>query len=347
MRRAVQIADDARHSFLSESAEGQQQQHDSTGVLRPRPALCLSLGPYGAVVPGAQEFTGLYPPPFGPSAPDDPSSTRSTAFAMTREQASSPTVDSSEAQAEDALADFHLRRLLVFADDPDTWSLIDVIAFETVPLLREARAIRRAVVRLEKEMGMRSSAGAVEQGQMRMQEWAMKPWFIAFNFPDGRCLQERWKDGPRIDVGALVNDVFSPSSFNTDSSPSASSRPMGIGINCTAPRHLPQLIKEMTEAMRDLPRPVPPPCLVVYPNGGAVYDGMTQKWSDLATDAQGNVRWATNILGLVQEGLQSAVTGDDFPWSGVVLGGCCKVAPADISALDQLLKESYRRESEA
>jgi hypothetical protein len=46
-------------------------------------------------------------------------------------------------------AAFHLQRLHAHASDDETWRAVDAVTFETFPLAREVRAIRRAVTPLD------------------------------------------------------------------------------------------------------------------------------------------------------------------------------------------------------
>jgi homocysteine S-methyltransferase len=85
-------------------------------------------------------------------------------------------------------------------------------------------------------------------------------------------------------------------------------RIVAVGINCTAPRYLPDLLAAARTAT-DLP-------LIAYPNGGERWDPVSRRW--LADDGGGYdpvevASWAS--LGAT--------------W----LGGCCGTGPADIVAL--------------
>jgi homocysteine S-methyltransferase len=80
--------------------------------------LALSLGPLGATLTPSAEFTGAYP------------------------------VQYADWQG---LHAFHDERLRVFAHDAATWALVDVVAFETLPVAREVRAVREGMARLQRE----------------------------------------------------------------------------------------------------------------------------------------------------------------------------------------------------
>ena len=128
MRKAVRLAAQARQKY----------QEDTGRMVR----VALSLGPYGATLSPAQEFDGVYPPPYGPRGyhPDGPNI---NAF-------EDPNAEESSIES---LANFHYNRLQTFLEpDEDgerVWSLFDGVAFETVPLARHQSSSRRRPQRME------------------------------------------------------------------------------------------------------------------------------------------------------------------------------------------------------
>lgn len=84
---------------------------------------------------------------------------------------------------------------------------------------------------------------------------------------------------------------------------------VAVGVNCTAPRHVPALLAA-ARAATDL-------SLIAYPNGGDRWDAAARRWveDDAAGrfDAAGEASWTALGAG----------------W----LGGCCGTGPADIAAL--------------
>lgn len=89
---------------------------------------------------------------------------------------------------------------------------------------------------------------------------------------------------------------------------------VALGINCTAPEHLPGLI-------RTLSRHAPGLAIVVYPNSGEVYDAPTNRWSG----SGGEWDCAAEARAWHQAGAR-------------IIGGCCRTGPEAIrrmrSALD-------------
>jgi homocysteine S-methyltransferase len=83
-----------------------------------------------------------------------------------------------------------------------------------------------------------------------------------------------------------------------------------IGVNCTAPEHVPELLERMRE------RAAQP--LLAYPNSGQRYDAETKCWLGEA---------------------QRAATTHAGQWVAAgarLVGGCCRTTPADIRALSQV-----------
>ena len=95
-----------------------------------------------------------------------------------------------------------------------------------------------------------------------------------------------------------------------------------VGVNCTDPRFLPELIRRISGSTRKT--------LVVYPNSGESYDTRTKTWQgersrpDLAAQA---CQWRT--------------LGAD------VIGGCCRVTPEHIRLMRQALARQSPRANRA
>ncbi|KAL1411948.1 hypothetical protein Q8F55_002941 [Vanrija albida] len=185
---------------------------------RGKSAVALSLGAYGATLPGGEEYRGFYPPPFGPRA---------------YTEGGDNTNYSSGAELEGhvaALAQWHLDRLRLYAADR-TWDSIEDLAFETVPTISEYRGIRRAVAALYAELPVS----------------ARRPRFwIASAFPNRQHPQQNG-DGGRVSVAELVAAALEGDG----------ARPDALGINCTAPAELETLVPEYTAAVAQHAGPAP------------------------------------------------------------------------------------------
>lgn len=248
---------------------------------RPR-SVALSLGPFGSTLSPGQEYAGVYPPPYGPGP-----------------SGSGP---SNAAAQEEALLAFHLQRLRAFSATP-AFATVRWLAFETVPNLAEVRAIRRAVGawRSERRAG-ESNAGAAPQ------------FWIASAFPKGSLGEapngphgvSEWLDALLGGVGGVGGDEAAPV-------------PDGIGFNCTNPAYLEHLLDEVDARVPAETRSRL--TLVVYPDGGCVYDVVTRTWTEREGSADG---WARALVDVVK-----GRTG----WRGMLLGGCCKTGPDEIAAL--------------
>ena len=82
----------------------------------------------------------------------------------------------------------------------------------------------------------------------------------------------------------------------------------GVGVNCTAPRHVTRLIAEVRSATE---RPI-----IVYPNSGETYDAGAHAWVGKPAGAD----WLGGAREWFAEGAR-------------VLGGCCRVGPGTIRRL--------------
>jgi homocysteine S-methyltransferase len=82
-----------------------------------------------------------------------------------------------------------------------------------------------------------------------------------------------------------------------------------VGVNCTAPEHVPELLRRMRE------RTAQP--LVAYPNSGRRYDPEAKQW-----------------LGPVSH-VGAAAAGEWIAAGARLVGGCCGTSPADIRSLSE------------
>ena len=90
-------------------------------------------------------------------------------------------------------------------------------------------------------------------------------------------------------------------------------RIVAVGVNCTAPRHVPALLAAAHEATA---KP-----LIAYPNRGDRWDATTR-------------RWVTDMGG----GFDAAVVASWTDLGATWLGGCCGTGPAEIAALAARLR---------
>ena len=159
-----------------------------------------------------------------------------------------------------ALADFHRPRIeaLVAAG-------ADILAFETIPTVREAEVL----VRLLDEVSI--------------------PAWLSFSCRDG----DSTSAGEPIAEAVALGDH---------------PRIVAVGVNCTAPRHLPALLAAARQAT-DQP-------LIAYPNRGDRWD----------PDAR---RWVTDDGGAYAPSVVASWTALGATW----LGGCCGTGPGEIASL--------------
>ncbi|SGY48973.1 BQ5605_C001g00721 [Microbotryum silenes-dioicae] len=282
----------------------------------------LSLGPFGAVCYPGQEYAGLYPSPFG-------SRGTPAKIAYDVEAITLPSVPVTHDPEEDNLTAFHLRRLNDFVEAKE-WNRMKLIAFETIPVVKEARATRRA---------MQIFNGRIAGNDGRSK--ARLPFYISFVFPlDGQG-RIRYPDagmvGSSLDeqMELLVEAVFGDREGEEVAD--------GFGINCSNPTRIEEVLQSLHKAMKassDVAKRTEKPWLVLYPDGGAVYDVFTKTWSNpLGLTVE---QWASLLVENVESSLaiqskRMGSRGDEALWGGVIAGGCCKAGPEAIRALGKEL----------
>ncbi len=105
-------------------------------------------------------------------------------------------------------------------------------------------------------------------------------------------------DGARLRSGAPIEEAVA--------AVAGTRGVVAVGVNCTAPEHVPELIARI-RAATDLP-------VVAYPNSGEGWDAAARRWTGPAAFDPAAVRsWVTDGARLV--------------------GGCCRVTPAQVAAL--------------
>ncbi|GAA6000210.1 homocysteine S-methyltransferase family protein [Rhodotorula paludigena] len=309
---------------------------------RPTPtggaAVALSLGPYGSSLQPGQEYTGAYPPPFGPAA---------TAAADAKPACSSAALQAvplpldavralgvgSASDEELHLAAWHLQRLEHFASvGAPTWDAgIKLLAFETVPSVTEILAIRRGVA------AFRSSRPAT----------ADKPFYISLVFPrdtnhsaDDAEAPVRFPDPALSHLPNLASQLptLAQALFAVprEGDSAAYASPDGVGFNCTSPLRAAEVVRGLSSAtLEQLAADAATqnkPWFFLYPDGGAIYDVVSRSWHHPAglTDSA----WAALVADA------AGIARESGAWGGVGVGGCCKAGPG---AIRELRKEVERR----
>ena len=256
--------------------------------------VALSIGPFGATLSPGQEYAGIYPPPYGP--------TSSSVNYFEEGEARQAAVEH--------LKEFHLSRLLTFSDDAETWAQVDWIAFETVPILTEYLAIRRAMAELVK----------LGRG---------KKFWISSAYPNGLHSQQMHSGH------AGVNEVLMAALGGPDLPAN------GVGINCTNPTYIEKLSEDFKEALLGLEsrgrvhEADEGVTFILYPDGGSVYDVVSRTWSSGTLDT---ASWGKQVAAIAKK-VEAAEEDGEKVWAGVIVGGCCKAGFEEIRALRKTLDE--------
>ena len=267
---------------------------DSQSTRSKSKQIALSLGAYGATMQPSTEYSGDYKP--------------------------------ENMRTVDGLLDWHEKRLKVFRDDKATWNDVDLVSFETLPVLQEVQAVRRVMAKHNMTPHSRD-------------------WWISCVFPNDDLTLPDGSPVPAV-VEVMLTD-------QGDTAP----RPWGIGINCTDIKKLDKLLRQYETAAQSIldtdsaldasAKRGRWPWLVTYPDGaqGSVYNTESQKWEiDPQMKAKGPQRpWHEELAEIITK------TAERGHWKGILVGGCCKTMPDDIrklrSQLAALESDAYYLES--
>ena len=121
-------------------------------------------------------------------------------------------------------------------------------------------------------------------------EWPDATAWLSFSCRDGAHTAE----GQPVAVAAAALDAYP--------------QVVAIGVNCTAPRHLPELLARMA-AETDKP-------LIAYPNSGERYDADAKCWHGVANGAS-----------------FARAAADWYRAGARIIGGCCRTGPAEVRAI--------------
>lgn len=251
IRLAVQLAAEARDTFWSDWVSSQPAQPDDVPgqrhAGRHRPLIAFSCGPYGAYLADGSEFTGTYV----------------------------------ENMRMSELLLFHRARIEAVRHDRN----VDLLAFETVPSLKEALAIAEL---------------------LRIEQYG-KPAWISFS-----CKSPQLTSHGDEFAAECVPKLLGESGI------------FAIGVNCTSPAYVADLIRAASEEL-SIPaeNSTPgsrPTFLLTYPNSGEEWDGAKREWKGQASELSAVEQYVQQALQWIQQGVK-------------LVGGCCRTTPRHIAAL--------------
>ncbi len=116
-----------------------------------------------------------------------------------------------------------------------------------------------------------------------------------------------------------------------------SALPDGLGINCTSPAYLEDLTDQMSQAIHDLNRKGSH-ALVIYPDGGLVYDGITKTWSSPITNGTTSSSLVVGAAWAEKVGAIAKKQAESGNWNQVIVGGCCKAGVEEIRELAKVVR---------
>lgn len=112
------------------------------------------------------------------------------------------------------------------------------------------------------------------------------------------------RNGEQLSDGTAVEDAAAV--FKGTSAVQA------VGVNCTGPHYVVELIDRIRATLPDMP-------VIVYPNSGEAFDTANKTWSGTAKEDD----WVKAAAAWVAGG-------------ATVIGGCCRIGPGHIQALRQV-----------
>lgn len=197
------------------------------------------------------------------------------------------------------LAEFHYGRLkyLLLSDD------IDMIGFETFPNFIEIKAV------------LNQFKSIIEENKL-----INKSCYLSLSLNDDFNLVD----------GTLLSDLIK---FLVDWKKENCTENIKfacIGANCCKLSQSSRIIKKIagllsSEDANDLK-------IVMYPNSGEVYDGLTKEWYP-ASDMEDGLH-AASLVDNVDLWLNTNKVG--------ILGGCCRTGPSDIFEINEFLNKKYQ-----
>lgn len=217
---------------------------------------------------------------------------------------------------------WHLERICVFTNEEmgsmlgpfsgSCWSEVDLVAFETIPLLQEIVAIREAMSQVHDEL------------ERVVKSASRKDFWISCVFPgDSFCLPD---GSPIIEV---IRAMLGKRDYTHT--------PIAVGINCTRLGKLEPLIEKYEAAINEmiLNQEIENwPGLVVYPDrtNGEVYNTQTRQWEVKQGLGSYSCSWDEMMYRIINR------TRKRGYWKSIYAGGCCKASPEDIKKLSLRFK---------
>ena len=238
--------------------------------------VALSFGPFAVSASDGSEYTGVYKSPY----------------------CLDKSIINVNRYINEHLVEFHLNRINALGSG----ATVDCILFETVPLLLEVRAIRKAM-----KLSKRS-----------------EPLWISLVFPDGSLPGSKLDSEGGQQSNKMV-DILDSLFYEDDHLSDVT----GIGINCTKPYYIKSLITELNSILKvsfDLNYK---PSLSIYPDGGLVWDAVKRCWCEPDKNLHNDNSWSEELI----DAISVVVEDDDSPFSIIIAGGCCKSGPEQIKQL--------------
>ncbi|KAI6246173.1 hypothetical protein HI914_05830 [Erysiphe necator] len=206
------------------------------------------------------------------------------------------------------------------------WNDIDLVGFETLPLLQEIIAVREAMAEVHEYSTrnylsniLATPASDTSTARVSSKEVARKDFWISCVFPNEEY---------HLPDGSSITEVLRSMLCVREKAET----PMGVGINCTSVRKLEGLIQNYENAITEMISKGEIknwPSLFVYPDGtnGEIYNTETHNWETKKVSNFNSSSWDEMMYDIVKRAQHRAA------WKSIYAGGCCKTTPDDIKKL--------------
>lgn len=371
IKKSVDIAKEARDEFWKEyqsDSSTSTSSHFTESKSRVKPLVAASIGPYGAFLAHGEEYTGKY------------------GFSVDRIDSNNPVKKDSFENNEGAqiLRDFHAPRLEALLDaEPD------IIVLETIPSLLELHILcgllnESLSSRYPSSSFHKSDSSSFQQTQINrdinrsssssteFSSAASPVVWISFSVDTNTCnaladgtplsqaLDVIFRSGNKPQQSGEIEDTKNTTPFN--------SFVTAVGVNCLPPKKAGKVLRNLSQYLQDIKNnfnnndnnsniTIP---LIVYPNSGEIYNGITKEWISAGTEEDeenddNNFSCENQISDINTNNNKNNSNNNknnnnnkqnfypflkDWYNSGArIIGGCCRTRPKDIQVLRSQIYE--------
>jgi len=239
-------------------------------------AVSASIGPYGAILHDGSEYSGKY-------------------------------VDVEENLSK-------IEKYFVDKVNLIEWFLPDILAFETVPALKEVEIIHEVMKNKSSEYYVSVQAKEDDNGDLVMGHGESLTQFIDLT----------------MKAHHEIKNMESSNCF-------------ALGLNCIHSKSIPtKFVKLYLKYLSENPNLKRILSIVLYPNNNMIWCGESHTWTK---ESENDLSWAMDVISVIKESdvyksgrLSAKANGNDFK---LYLGGCCGYSPGLVRRLKESVPERF------